>query len=60
MRCAMCEKKAVVVVSWPASKPQKHSVCDSCAHVIWDTLSKQHSGTEAFMGFTLSHEGLNK
>ena len=53
MKCAMCADRAEVTVSWPASAPQEHDVCDACAHSIWDSLSTQFSGTEAFMGFTI-------
>ena len=53
MKCAMCKDRAEVTVSWPASVPQAHAVCDACAHSIWDRLSTQFSGTEAFIGFTI-------
>jgi hypothetical protein len=53
MKYAICTDKAEVKVSWPATVAQEHNVCESCAHHIWDRLSTQFSGTEAFMGFTI-------
>ncbi len=49
----MCKDRAEVTVSWPASVRQEHNVCDSCAHSIWDRLSTNFTGTEAFLGFTI-------
>lgn len=57
MKCEMCSEKAEVVVAWPASIPQKHAVCDPCGHSIWDILSTKFTGTEAFMGFTITPLG---
>lgn len=53
MKCSMCEHKAEVRVSWPASVPQDHAVCECCASQIWNKLSTQFTGTEAFRGFTI-------
>lgn len=53
-KCAMCSANAEVTVSWPATvRQQRHDVCDSCGHLIWDKISRDFSGTEACMGFTI-------
>lgn len=53
MRCEMCSNKAEVEVSWLASAQQKASVCECCAAMVWDKLSREHSGTPAFSTFTV-------
>lgn len=52
-KCACCSARAEVVVSWPASVPQVHKVCEPCAGDIWNTLSLKFTGTEAYMCFTI-------
>ena len=50
---AVCSAKATVIVSWPSSAREEHSLCHSCAKMIFETLKAKFSGTEAFMGFTI-------
>lgn len=53
MKCDSCSDKAEVKVSWLASKPQEAYVCECCASAIWNKLSKDFSGTDAFSTFTV-------
>jgi hypothetical protein len=53
MKCSMCSDRAEVEVSWPASEPQVHKVCEACAASIWNTLSLKFTGTPAYLGFTI-------
>ncbi len=51
-KCAMCQDKAVVRVSWPTSQgPQVNDLCNSCATSVYNALSARFSGTEAYMSF---------
>lgn len=55
--CVMCvgttKRKAEIVLSWPASVPQRHAVCLVHADEIWKTIIKKFIGTEAYYGFTV-------
>lgn len=53
MKCAMCNNPAEVKVSWLASKRQEHDVCECCAASIWNKISADFSGTDAFASFTI-------
>lgn len=53
-KCAMCQSMAEVEVSWPVTDgEQRHKVCDPCGHAIWGKISRDFSGTEACMSFTI-------
>ncbi len=53
-KCAMCQSNADVLISWPINNgEQKHKVCDSCGHSVWDRISKEFNGTEAYFCFTI-------
>lgn len=54
MDCTMCNKEATVRVRWPARITQNHVLCESCASQVWDSISKQFSGTDAYAGFTIT------
>ena len=60
MKCAMCQSRAEVWVSWPITTEgeyrgdhQRHAACDACGHLVWDQISTKFSGTEACMCFTI-------
>lgn len=53
-QCVMCEARAEVVISWPVSEgEQRHKVCDYCGNSVYDRISKEFSGTEAHLSFTI-------
>lgn len=53
MNCEMCKEKADVRISWPASNPQSANVCEFCAAIVWNKISTDFSGTDAFAGFCI-------
>lgn len=53
IKCEMCKEKASVKISWFASIPQNACVCEWCAAMVWNRLSTQFSGTDAFMTFSI-------
>ena len=52
-KCVMCGSDADHIISWPASIPQLHEVCNKCSKEVWNKISSRSSGTDALNGFTI-------
>lgn len=54
VRCVMRNEYADVIVRWPvAGVVQERAVCQPCGQQVWDKISRDFSGTEACLCFTI-------